>query len=135
MFYVGYYRNDFDAYFESKYKGNSNLTDKYPTSIAKITANISANYKWISSTLYSIIYMAISVLIIFVLFAQPKIVFTTFIIYVSLFLMCFVLILIGNWIGSYKYGYGLAQNIKKLIQSPLLTFFIILYYWKIQKAS
>lgn len=135
MFYTGYVRRDFDRYFSKKFDSTSSFnytSEKFPQTIEGFQDNIASNYKWVSSCLYSLIYVLISVGIIWVLFQNKKNAGVTLVLYLALFVFSIILILIGNLFGSYKLGYGLAQNIKRLIQSPLLTFFLIIYFWKIK---
>lgn len=135
MFFVGYSRTDFDGYIASQFGVPTNIAEKYPQSLASISSNVASNYKWLSATLYTAIYIVISVVILFILFYSKKIIRSILYIYFGLCLICLLLIVVGNWFDSYKFGYGLAQNIKNVMQSPILTFFFIIYFWKIHNPS
>jgi hypothetical protein len=133
MFLLGYNRKNIDRWFAQKYDMKQNFgyfNDKYPDTISGFQQSVFNNYKWISSSLVTFLFCFISVGIIAVIFGKKQMQIVSYMYLIAL-VGVITLIIIGNIVGSYKMGYGLAQNIKKIIQTPVLTLFFILYFWKI----
>jgi hypothetical protein len=96
-----------------------------PVSIDDVSRSISENPKWISSIAYSIFYMGLSALCIGFFFYSKSKVYVALGLHVIIFSLAGILILAGLVFHSFHIAYQVAEYLKNLIQSPLLTLILI----------
>lgn len=97
----------------------------YPSTLSGISERIIQDPRWVSSVVYSFLYILLSTSFIYILFRYKIYIKLTLFIYAVLIVISWFLIMIGNTFQSYKLGYGLSQNIKDLIQSPFVLMVLI----------
>ncbi|MDX2189551.1 MAG: hypothetical protein SFY32_06790 [Bacteroidota bacterium] len=136
MLYIGQQRRNYDRFIANQFEASSQFgytPSKYPISINGFFENIKTNYKWLSSTLYTVFYLFLSSLVCFVFFSNYNI--AVQMLYFNIILLVIIAFLIGLSVitHEYRYGYSLAQALKKMVQSPLPTLIVIMYFWKIKK--
>ncbi len=98
---------------------------RMPASIDDVGPSISENPKWISSIIYSILYLALSALCIGLLFNKKNFTLITVGVHLLIMFVAVFLIATGLLIHSFHSIYLSAEYLKNLIQSPLLTLILI----------
>jgi hypothetical protein len=106
----------------------SSGTEEYPMKTAEVSKAITGNPKWISTSLYSIFFLVSSSIIVFLIFRTKKAVYFCLSAYTIIFMLAGVFVVISFLFNNYKVGYGLAQNLKNLSQSPLVVIGLVPVY-------
>ncbi|HTF82241.1 MAG TPA: hypothetical protein VL947_10960 [Cytophagales bacterium] len=101
----------------------------YPNSFAAFLSSIVEDPRWLSNVYFMLIAVASTVATVYLLFGRKK-ALVAFSCYMALFLLCLAFILVTLVTGNYKIGLGIAQEIKNMAQSPIVSFIIIgLFYF------
>jgi hypothetical protein len=139
LFMLGFRRDwFFDTVDQLFFQLFSPATDipitKYPSSFSGILQGMQASSKWFASLLYTFLFSLHAAALVFCIYRSKKLVGYTFLTYLVLALLCFVLILLGNALHSYTLGYGLAQHLKQLTQSPFLIGLLLVAFHFLEMA-
>ncbi len=130
LFLLGYWREFFFILVErffSQFTVSSHpvSSEKYPSTFGSIWIALSSSYKWLASFLYSFLFAVHATAIVACVYQSKRLVCLTIGVYLSLVISCLLLILLGNAFHSYTLGYGLAQHLKLILQSPLLVALLV----------
>jgi hypothetical protein len=131
VFMLGYQRDWFFAsvdhlFFQVVSTQANQTSDKYPSSFGSILIGIQSSSKWVASLAYTFLFSLHAAALVLCMYRNVRFVAYTFVTYLVLSLFCFLLILLGNLFNSYTLGYGLAQHLKYLMQSPFLIGFLLM---------
>lgn len=140
LFMLGYQRDWFfdtidHLFFQVFSLSHDQSTDKYPSSFSGVMQGMLSSPEWFASLAYIFLFALHAALLVLCVYQSRKMVAYTFLTYLGLTLLCFLLILLGNLLNSYNLGYGLAQHLKHLIQSPFLIGFLLLAFHFAQTLS
>ncbi len=127
-----YYRAGIELYFAQLFHTKKNFSaEKYPIDFKNFQILFSYGYKWSFSIVFTAIYSLCSFGLVWLLFPFKNVARTMIILYGSIFLLMIFFSLISLLMHNYESGFGIVYYLKKLVQTPYLTIFLILYYWKI----
>lgn len=101
----------------------------YPLDSADFIESILLDPRWISFMLYTSGFFLLTLIIIYFLFKEIKYLKYVLIVFGFLISLSFMLSILSFITGSYEAGYQLAQNVKGIYQSPLITFFLITFIY------
>ena len=140
LFMLGYWRDRFfdtvdHLFFQVFSASHDQPTDKYPSSFNGMMKGTLSSSEWFASLAYIFLFALHAALLVLCVHRSRRLVAYTFLIYLVLSLLCFLLILLGNLLNSSHLGYGLAQHLKHLIQSPFLVGFLLLTFQVAQTRS
>ena len=105
--------------------------DKYPESTQ--FTNPYLNPKWGSTVVYSLIYIALGVLIIQCAFRNRRFTVYTLVIYLLLSFLSGLILSLFYLFGRFPVGYQVFQPIKFLVQSPVLPFILLVSFFLLKK--
>lgn len=108
----------------------------YTTQSNQILDAIQHDPRWLSSFIYSVSPMIIALLVVWLIFKDPKKLRITFWTYLGANGVLLFFLLISFLTHNYTLGYGMAQNFKALVQSSFLTLLLIAtfkYFDKLEK--
>lgn len=107
----------------------SQLQFTYPHSFSELISSIIYDPRWFSNIYFMAIAILSTLLSVYLIFGK-KMARIAFFCYLSLVIICLLLVLLTLVTGNYKVGFGLAQELKNMAQSPLISFLILsLFYF------
>ena len=109
----------------------------YPLNTEYLLKSIVIDPRWISFMIYTAGFFLLTLGIIYFLFKDKAYTKYVFFVFGSMILFSLLLAILSFITGSYESGYRLAQNLKGIYQSPLITFILItfLYFLDQQKKG
>jgi hypothetical protein len=129
LFLLGYYRALFFHFigdiFYSTLPSNYLPETKFPSQLQAVFAGIGNNHLWLGSLIYSMVFSIHAAIAVWVVYESLRLAWYTILLYFLLSFCCLVLILLGNALGSFTLGYGLARHIRFLMESPFFLIFIL----------
>lgn len=108
---------------------------EYPTGMEKLKTSAKKDPRWISVIYYCTVAILSTLLSIYLLFDKRKWVVLAALFYLFLILVCVFLLVFSIVSKSYYIGYGLAQDIKNLIQTPFFSLFLIATIYLFNKPN
>ncbi|MDX2195775.1 MAG: hypothetical protein NW207_05100 [Cytophagales bacterium] len=132
IFILGYQRRAYDHFFADLYRTPQSYyyqKAKYPDTFTEWWYAATHHYKWLQSVTYTVLYIAATLALVAVNFDR-----NTWLITIAMYVALGVLVCIFislSWLTKdYVIGYKMAQNIKKVIQSPLPGMCLyVVYTW------
>lgn len=101
----------------------------YPASFGDFLSSLWQDPRWFSNIYFMAVAVGSTVLTVYIIFGK-KMANIAFICYTLLLALCLLFVLVSLVTGNYKIGFGIAQEIKNLAQSPIISFIIIgLFYF------
>lgn len=101
----------------------------YPNSFGDLLSSLLQDPRWLSNIYFMAVAIVSTVLTVFLVFGK-KMAYIAFWCYVLLLGLCLLFVMVSLVTGNYKIGFGIAQEIKNLAQSPIVSFIIIgLFYF------
>lgn len=89
--------------------------------------------KWVNTVVFVTIHLLLNALILILLFKDKQMIQTLVLFYVGLFILGYVILVVGKLVGFSQSGYNVARKIVGALQSQIpLMFFIIGYYFNKQ---
>jgi len=79
------------------------------------------NPKWISSLVYILAFLILSVLAVYLYFYNIGYLKITIAFYLVIIILCFFVIIMGNVFGFSKEAYSAMENFKELLSSPFIA--------------
>ena len=142
LFFLGSLQDRYviNLYDESKsllISRHSKIPYSYPLDSEGLLESFLMDPRWISFMLYTAGFFLLTLGIIHFLFKEKSHIKYVMIVFGFLISLSLMLTILSFTTGSYEVGYQLAQNIKGIYQSPLITFILItfLYFLNQQKKS
>ena len=133
----GYVINLFNESKSLLISRHSDTPSFYPVDSAGLLKSIFIDPRWVSFILYTAGFFLLTLGIIYLLFKEKSYIKYVLIVFGFLIFLSIMLTFLSFITGSYEVGYQLAQNIKGIYQSPLITFIVItfLYFLNQQKKA
>lgn len=101
----------------------------YPHSFSELISSILRDPRWFSNIYFMAIAILSTILSVYLIFGR-KMANIALLCYLSLVFICLVLVCLTLVTGNYNVGFGIAQEIKNMAQSPLISFLILsLFYF------
>lgn len=101
----------------------------YPGSFGDLLSSLWQDPRWFSNIYFMAVAIGSTVLTVYLIFGK-KMAYIAFICYALLLALCLLFVSLSLVTGNYKIGFGVAQEIKNLAQSPIVSFIIIgLFYF------
>ncbi len=101
----------------------------YPNSFSGLITSIIHDPRWFSNIYFMAVAILSTLLSVYLIFGK-KMARIALICYLSLVVICLLLVGLTLVTGNYKVGFGIAQEIKNMAQSPLISFLILsLFYF------
>jgi hypothetical protein len=127
---------EYDLFFATNFNVKQNYSSfKYPTNIQDLGMLWAMKYKVLVAPSYFILHIILGAASVMSIFPRKTVLLNIIFIYSVLIALIIVLIVFGLIIHSYKFGFGAAQNVKIIVNSPILPMLILLYYWKINPQT
>lgn len=109
----------------------------YPLNTDKLLESLILDPRWISFIIYTAGFFLLTLSLIYFLFKRKAYIRHVLIVYAILISTSIILVILSFATNSYETGYKLAQGLKTIYQSPLITFILIafLYFLDQQKKA
>lgn len=127
-----YFRRKIELAFASLFSQAWNVSaDKYPTSFSNIDKLFIYSYKWAFTGFFTFFFILANICFVWSLFPKRIVFVTQLKVYSLVVLLIVFFSILSISTGNYQVGFGVVYFIKKALQTPYLSLFFILYYWKI----
>ena len=131
-----YYSQQYDLFFARLLENKQDYsTQKYPLSFNDLKQIWNLKYKLIAAPLYFVLHILLGIWLVWTLFPKKSTLINVSLVYAILVFVIFLFIITGLVFHSYSSGFGAAQNVKIIINSPIIPLLMILYYWKIKPMA
>ncbi|MFN0047714.1 MAG: hypothetical protein ACKVOU_01175 [Cytophagales bacterium] len=132
MLLMIYFRSKIESWFALQFETVKEFSpEKYPTDIAEVSKLWAQSYKWAFTLSFTILFSLASLGCIFSLFPFGQVLRSIFAIFSIIFILIVFFSMLSLFTHNYTLGFGVVLYLKKLLHTPYLTLFFILYYWKI----
>lgn len=124
---IGFYRyqhvvNFLD--FSDTFKERNTIRTAYPLDFSSLYFSLLNDPRWLSNLFYILVAVLSTSFSIYLLFGKKMVAICLYC-YGFLVLLCGFFVLLSLLTGNYKLGFGVAQEIKNMSQSPIVSFIII----------
>ncbi len=136
MLLLIYFRANIENFFAQQFHTHKEFSsDKYPTDFNSISLLWQQGYKWAFTVSFTILFSLLSLGCVWFLFPYKNVLNGILFIFAIVIVLIFFFSIISLATHSYQLGFGVVLYLKKLLHTPYLTLFIILYYWKINNPK
>jgi len=136
MLLLIYFRGNLEGFFAALFHSRKEFSsEKYPTDLDSLPKLWQQSYKWVFTISFTSLFSLFSLACIWFLFPQKKVLNEVLIIFSLVFMLIIFFSIVSIATHSYQLGFGAVLYLKKLLHTPYLTLFLILYYWKINNPK